>query len=158
MMKSVPRKALLVGSAAAGVLALGIAVPAVALAQDPTPSPSATSSSSRDEQRGTASASPSTSDRDERRAQRRDDLAEALATELGISKEKVAAALDKVLGQMNEQARAERLTHLKERLATAVREDKLTQAQADAILKAAEEGVLPGGHGGPGGRPGHGPR
>jgi hypothetical protein len=147
MMKFVPRKALLVGSAAAGVLALGIAVPAVALAQDPTPSPSATSS-----------ASPSTSDRDEQRAQRRDQLAEALATELGISKDKVAAALDKVLGQMDEQARAQRLTQTKERLATAVKEGKLTQAQADAILKAAEEGVLPGGHGGPGGRPGHGPR
>jgi hypothetical protein len=147
MMTSVPRKALLVGSAAAGVLALGIAVPAVALAQDPTPSPSATSS-----------ASPSTSDRDEQRAQRRDQLAEALATELGISKDKVAAALDKVLGQMDEQARAQRLTQTKERLATAVKEGKLTQAQADAILKAAEEGVLPGGHGGPGGRPGHGPR
>jgi hypothetical protein len=147
MMTSVPRKALLVGSAAAGVLALGIAVPAVALAKDPTPSPSATSS-----------ASPSTSDRDEQRAQRRDQLAEALATELGISKDKVAAALDKVLGQMDEQARAQRLTQTKERLATAVKEGKLTQAQADAILKAAEEGVLPGGHGGPGGRPGHGPR
>ena len=150
MMKSVPRKALLVGSAAAGVLALGIAVPAVALAQDPTPSPSAT-----------ATASPSTSDRDEQRAQRRDQLAESLATELGISKEKVAAALDKVLGQMEEQAKAERLTQLKERLATAVKDGKLTQAQADAILKAAEEGVLPGGPGGlggPGGRPGHGPR
>jgi hypothetical protein len=145
MMKSVPRKALLVGSAAAGVLALGIAVPAVALAQDPTPSPSATSS-------------PSTSDRDEKRAQRRDDLAGALATELGISREKVAAALDKVLGQMDEQAKAERLTQLKARLATAVAEGRLTQAQADAVLKAAEEGVLPGGHGGPGGRPGHGPR
>jgi hypothetical protein len=147
MMKSVPRKALLVGSAAAGVLALGIAVPAVALAQDPTPSPSATSS-----------ASPSTTDREAKRALQRDALAGKLAAELGISKDKVAAALDKVLGQMDEQAKAERLTALKERLATAVKEGKLTQAQADAILKAAEEGVLPGGPGGPGGRHGHGPR
>jgi hypothetical protein len=146
MMKSVPRKALLVGSAAAGVLALGIAVPAVALAQDPTPSPSVTSST------------PSTTDREARRAQHRDQLAEALAAELGIAKEKVAAALDKVLGQMDDQAKAERLTALKERLATAVKEGKLTQAQADAILKAAEDGVLPGGPGGPGGRHGHGPR
>jgi hypothetical protein len=151
MLKSVPRKALLVGSAAAGVLALGIAVPAVALAQDPTPS-------------ATASVSPSTPDLEQRRAQHRDELAEALATELGIDKAKVAAALDKVLGQMDEQAKAQRLTHLKERLATAVAEGKLTQAQADAILKAAEEGVLPGGHGGPGplggpgGHPGRGPR
>jgi hypothetical protein len=143
MKKSVPRKALLVGSAAAGVLALGIAVPAVAMAQDPTPSPSATTS---------------ITDPEQKRAERRDQLAEALATELGVSKEKVAAALDKVLGQMDEQAKAERLTQLKERLATAVTEGKLTQAQADAILKAAEEGVLPGGPGGPGGRHGRGPR
>ena len=145
MVKSVPRKALLVGSAAAGVLALGIAVPAVALAQDPTPSPS-------------ASASPSVADGEQKRAERRDQLAEALAAELGISKDKVAAALDKVLDQMDAQARADRLTQLKERLATAVTEGKLTQAQADAILKAAEEGVLPGGGHGPGGRHGPGPR
>ena len=143
MVKSVPRKALLVGSAAAGVLALGIAVPAVALAQDPTPS---------------ASASPSAPDGEQKRAERRDQLAEALAAELGISKDKVAAALDKVLDQMDAQARADRLTQLKERLATAVAEGKLTQAQADAILKAAEEGVLPGGGHGPGGRHGPGPR
>ena len=143
MVKSVPRKALLVGSAAAGVLALGIAVPAVALAQDPTPSPSA---------------SPSVADGEQKRAERRDQLAEALAAELGISKDKVAAALDKVLDQMDAQARADRLTQLKERLATAVAEGKLTQAQADAILKAAEEGVLPGGGHGPGGRHGPGPR
>jgi hypothetical protein len=138
MMKFVPRKALLVGSAAAGVLALGIAVPAVALAQDPTPS-----------------ATSSAPDGDQKRAERRDQLAEALATELGLPKERVATALDKVLGQMDEQAKAERLTQLRERLATAVTEGKLTQAQADAILKAAEEGVLPGG---PGGHRGHGPR
>ena len=136
---SVPRKVLLAGSGAAVALALGIAVPAVALAQDPTPSPSTSASAADPEQR---------------RAERRDQLAEALATELGISKEKVAAALEKVLGQLDQEAKAERLAQLKERLATAVSEGKLTQTQADAILKAAEEGVLPGGPGGHG--PGRG--
>jgi len=146
MMKPVPRKVLLVGSAAAGALALGIAVPAVALAQDPTPSAS-------------ASASPSPSTGEQQRADRRAELAAALAKELGIDEAKVAAALDKVLDQRDAQAKAERLADLKTRLDAAVKDGKLTQAQADAIYKAAQEGVLPGGGlGGPGGHRGHGPR
>ena len=144
MAMSGPKKLALVGGGAA-VLALGIAIPAVAFA-DPTPTPSSS-----------ASTDPGT--REDRRAEHRDKLAEALAKELGIDQAKVAAALDKVDEQMRADAKAERQNALKERLATAVSEGKLTQAEADAILKASEAGVLggPDGLGGPG-RPGRGPR
>ena len=48
-------------------------------------------------------------------------------------------------------AKAERQARSRPRLDQAVKDGKLTQEQADAILKAAEAGVLPGG--GRGGRP-----
>jgi hypothetical protein len=137
-----PKKLALVGGGAA-VLALGIAIPAVAFA-DPTPTPSSSTS-----------ADPGT--REDRRAEHRDRLAAALAKELGIDQAKVAAALDKVDEQMRADAKVERQTALKARLAAAVSEGKLTQAEADAILKASEAGVLggPDGLGHPG-RPGPG--
>ena len=144
MPMSVPKKLALVGSGAA-VLGLAVAVPAVAFAQDPSPSSSAPSTSA-----------PNDPGRAERQAERRDRLAEALAQELGIDKAKVAAALDKVDEQVRTEARADRQAALKERLDAAVAEGKLTQEQADAILKAAEAGVLPGGPDGLG-RDGHGP-
>ena len=73
-------------------------------------------------------------------------------SELGIDKAKVAEALAKVEDQMHSDMKAERQAALSERLAEAVAEGKLTQEQADAILKASEAGVLPGGPG----RMGHG--
>jgi len=99
-------------------------------------------------------------------AQRQAELAEALATELGIDKAKVAAALEKVEAARRAEntdktppARpdpAKRIENLKTRLDAAVKEGKLTAEESAAILKAAEAGVLPAGgpHGGPGGRPG----
>jgi len=146
MPMSVPKKLALVGSGAA-VLGLAVAVPAVAFAQDPSPSPSSSAPST---------SAPNDPGRAERQAERRDRLAEALAQELGVDKAKVAAALDKVDEQMRTEARAERQAALKERLDAAVADGKLTQEQADAILKAAEAGVLPGGPDGLG-RDGHGP-
>lgn len=137
-------KKLAIAGAGAAVLGLGIAVPAAAFARDPSPSPS-----------GSASASDSTdADRSQRHADRQDRMAELLANELGIDKARVAEALGKVEDQMHSEAQAERRAALSERLATAVAEGKLTQEQADAILEAAEAGVLP--FGGPGRMPGHG--
>ena len=140
MKKPISRKAVLIGSGAA-VLAVGIAVPAVASATDPsgspTPSASASASASDREQKQ--------ADRDQQQADRRDKLAEGLAAELGVSKDRVLAALEKVEAQLRADARTEHLAGLKERLDAAVTEGKITREQADAILKAAEEGVLPGG-------------
>jgi hypothetical protein len=116
---------------AAGVLALALAGPNVAFA-DPTPSPSSS-----------AAADPAT-----KRAEQQDALATALAKELGIDKAKVAAALAKVQTEREAAAKAERLADLKTRLDAAVTAGTLTRAEADAILKAAQNGVLPaGGHG-----------
>ncbi|WP_229403516.1 hypothetical protein [Micromonospora okii] len=158
MSRTMSKKHLLAGLAAAGVLGVGIAAPAVAFAEDaPTPKPSASSAG------GT--------DRQQQRADRQAEFAEALAKELGVSADKVTDALEKIREQhkadrpgRGEQARgergerpdaAERQAALKERLAQAVKDGKLTQEQADAITKAAEAGVLPGG--GPGrGHAGHG--
>jgi hypothetical protein len=85
-------------------------------------------------------------------------MAELLANELGISKEDVAAALERVETQLRTEAQEDRQADLKERLDAAVAEGTLTQEQADAILAAHEAGVLgggPHGWGGPGpGRPG----
>jgi hypothetical protein len=128
------------GVGAAAVLGLAIAS-GPALAEDPTPSPSASSSTT------------DRPDREAARAQRQDELAAALATELGIDKAKVAAALEKVRSAQQDKAKGERTAQLKTRLDEAVKAGTLTQAQANAILKAAEAGVLPqggrGGHGGP---------
>jgi hypothetical protein len=79
------------------------------------------------------------------------------AAELGIDESKVAAAPDKVRAKQAAEATAQRTAQLKTRLDAAVTEGKLTREQADAILKAAESGLLPGGiGGGPGGGPWHG--
>jgi hypothetical protein len=131
-----PRTLALIGSGAA-VLALGIAVPTIALAEEPNPSPSA------------AITVPGV-------AQHQDRMAELLAAELDLPKDEVAAALEKVRTQLHGEAREERHAALEERLNAAVEEGTLTREQADAILAAAEAGVL-GGHGMPGGRrgPGH---
>jgi hypothetical protein len=147
MSRSTRRKATLAGvglTGAAGLLALALAGPGIALA-DPTPSPS-----------GTASA-PANADREAKRAAQRDAYADALAKELGIDKAKVLAALDKVDTAQRDQAKADRIAAMKTRLDAAVAEGKLTREQADAILKAAEAGVLNGGPDGLGGRHGKGP-
>jgi hypothetical protein len=76
---------------------------------------------------------------------------------------KVSEALAKVREQMRAEAEANRdqgqtwpdargdhLEQLKTRMAEAVKDGKLTQAEADAIVKAAEGGLLNGGRGWPG--------
>jgi hypothetical protein len=140
---AISTKKLAMAGAGAAVLGLGIAIPAVAFAQDPSPSPSSSAPAT----------APGDADREQRHAERQDRMAELLANELGIDKAKVTEALTKVDEQMRTEMKAEHQAALSARLAEAVAAGKLTQAEADAILKAAEAGVLPGGHGHPG-RPG----
>jgi membrane-bound lytic murein transglycosylase B len=129
--------------------ALGIALVGGPALADPTPS--ASTSAAPDHRAG--------------HAQRQEELAAALATELGIDKEKVAAALEKVQAARRTENRAEnkdrtpakadpakRIEDLKARLDAAVKEGKLTAEESAAILKAAEAGVLPHGRGGGPGR------
>ncbi|WBC17208.1 hypothetical protein O7600_10405 [Micromonospora sp. WMMA1998] len=141
------RKRLLVGLAAAGVLGVGIAAPTVALADDKSPGPSASTSA----------------DRNGERQQRQAEFADALAKELGVPADKVTAALKKLREQRQADrperpqppSTQDRQAALKERLDQAVKDGKLTQEQADAVLKAAEAGVFPG-PGGAGHRGWHG--
>ncbi len=134
-------KKLAVAGVGATVVGLGIAIPAVAFAQDPSPSPSGSPSTSASTDAG----------REQRHAERQDKMAELLASELGIDKARVAEALAKVEDQMHSDMKAERQAALSERLTAAVTEGKLTQEEADAILKASEADVLPGGPGRVGG-------
>ncbi|MEV1289294.1 hypothetical protein [Micromonospora sp. NPDC049679] len=147
MHRRISKKHMLGGVAAAGVLAVGIAAPAVAFA-DPS-SPSAPSSSTTGDKGG--------AEHKKLRAEHQDQLAEKLANELGVPKEKVTAALTKIKEQhratkpdgasaekFKAERKAEHQAKLKERLAEAVAQGKLTKEQADAITKAAEAGVLPG--------------
>ena len=173
MQRPTKRTTVLAGIAGLGAAgALGVAlVASPAQAEDPTPAPSASSSapnpsapdssapdssapgSSARGAPGPGSAGPGAGrpDRAADRAARQDELAAALATELGIDKAKVAAALEKVQADREAQAKADRLADLKTRLDAAVKEGKLTAEQSAAILKAAEAGVFPQGGGGRGG-------
>jgi hypothetical protein len=126
----------LAGLAVTGVVGLGFAVPALAQDDGATSSPSPTS-------------------REQLRAERETDFAERLAKKLGLDTGKVQDALTAVREEMQAEAKADRLEALKERLDQAVEDGKLTREQADAILEAAEQGVLSGGRGF-GGRDGHG--
>ena len=151
----VPRKLALLGAGAVGVAAIGVSVPAFASGNDsPSPAPSSSSSAP-------APKPDHKSDWQEKakqaRADRQEKLAAALAKELGIDQKKVGDALTKVRKDLAGDAKAQRADQLKDRLAKAVKAGKLTQAQADAIIAAAEKGVLngAGGHGW-GGWQGHG--
>ncbi|WP_027659078.1 hypothetical protein [Salinispora fenicalii] len=163
MSRTIRRKHLLAGLAAAGVLGVGVAAPAMAMAADNTsPSPSASASASADAEKGT--------DKEQKRSDRQAAFAEALAEKLGVDVGEVTTALEELREQRaadrDEQGErpergergerpdaADRQEVLAQRLAQAVEDGKLTQEQADAITAAAEAGVLrgPGGHGGPGG-------
>jgi hypothetical protein len=70
-------------------------------------------------------------------------FATALAKELGISSAKVTAALDSLKAEHE----AERAKEFEARLDQAVKDGKLTQTEADAVLKAAKAGII--GTGGP---------
>ena len=67
------------------------------------------------------------------------ELAKRLAAKLGVDQ----AAVEKAIAELRSADQAEALTSLKERLAEAVKAGTLTQAEADAVVKAAEAGVIP---------------
>ncbi len=71
------------------------------------------------------------------------ELAKRLAEKLGIDQ----TAVEKAITELRAADQAEALTSLKERLADAVKAGTLTQAEADAVVKAAEAGVIPTGPG-----------
>ena len=124
-------KRAIAGLGASGALLVAAAYPAVA--QTATETPSAGQEEVQEE-----------------RAARDGEFAAALAEELGLDEETVAAAIETVRTEMAEARQAEQRTALEERLAAAVEEGTLTQEQADALLAAIDAGVLPGGFGGGG--------
>jgi hypothetical protein len=131
------RRKVAIGVAATGAV-LAVALGGASLAQaDPTPSPSASSSA----------APGGKADREAKRAQQQADLAAKLAKELGVDQAKVQAALDKISSEQQAQAKADRLAALKQRLDQAVKDGKLTQAEADAVKKAVDAGVIGAGPG-----------
>ena len=68
-------------------------------------------------------------------------LAASLAEALGIDESEVAEALQ----ELRSEAQAEKAAALKTRLDQAVADGKLTQAEADAVTKAVQNGVIGGG-------------
>lgn len=85
-----------------------------------------------------AGGKPTDADRDAMRQT----FADALAKELGVDAARVTDALDAVQQERQAERFAEHEAELKERLADAVTDGKLTQAEADAVLKAAKAGVI----------------
>jgi Spy/CpxP family protein refolding chaperone len=82
------------------------------------------------------SAKPTRPDPTEREAA----LAKALAEKLGIDEAKVTKAFDEIRAARQ----ADRAAELKTRLDAAVKAGTLTQAEADAVTKAVEKGVIGG--------------
>lgn len=76
--------------------------------------------------------------------ERRADLAAELAKALGVDEAKVTEALT----ALDTERDAARAAALQTRLDQAVTDGKLTQAEADAVRKAVEAGVIGGGRGG----------
>lgn len=68
-------------------------------------------------------------------------LAKSLAEALGVDEAKVTAALEEIRAA----SQVERSAALKTKLDKAVTDGKLTQAEADAVTKAVEAGVIGGG-------------
>jgi hypothetical protein len=136
-------KVAVAGLGVAGLVGLGVMLPAFADDVD-------------------TAARPSAAVIEERHAEREAKFAELLAKELGLETAKVQEALKAVREQMKADTKADRLEALKTRLDAAVKDGKLTQEQADAILEAAKKGVFADGlglghlrHGPRGFGPGH---
>ncbi len=88
-------------------------------------------------------------------------LAKALAKELDVSEAKVAKALDELRADVEERMddlRADLRDGLVDRLAAAVEDGTLTEADKASVLKAYDAGLIGGMRGGPGFGPGFGHR
>ncbi len=90
----------------------------------------------REETKPTAKPSPGAAKPDP--AERDATLAKALAPKLHVDEAKIKTALDEIRAARQ----ADRAAELKTRLDTAVKDGKLTQAEADAVQKAVEQGVI----------------
>lgn len=88
----------------------------------------------------------SQADREAARTARQAAFAKALAAELGIDEAKVTAALN----ELRAERQAEQAGQQKAILDQAVKDGKLTQAEADAVQKAADQGIVRIGKGGRG--------
>ena len=93
--------------------------------------------------RDAAKDNPTTPDRQAMRDQMQQKLADALAAQLGIDSSKVSSAL----ADLEAAHEAERDQALTDRLDQAVKDGKLTQAEADAVKKAVDAGVIGAGPG-----------
>ncbi|GAA3626386.1 Clp protease N-terminal domain-containing protein [Microlunatus ginsengisoli] len=69
-------------------------------------------------------------------------LAKAIAAKLGIDQAKVKSALDEIRSADEAAAKADGKARLTERLDAAVKAGTLTRAEADAVLKAYDKGVI----------------
>jgi len=152
--RSISKRTALAALGAAGILAIGVAVPAAAMAAR------GHTDAAMIQDRADAQGGGET-----RRDERHEKLAEALAEELGLDKQTVAEALDQVRQEMAPEGRPwggppadrpdadrARTDRLESELETAVTEGTLTEEEAAAIRKAAEAGIIF-----PGGVRGHGP-
>lgn len=74
----------------------------------------------------------------ESRAEREAAFVKALAAELGVDEAKITAALE----ELSAERKAEQAAQSKAVLEQAVKDGKLTQAEADAVQKAADQGIV----------------
>lgn len=93
----------------------------------------------RDANRPSANTTPDPSAKPDREA-RDAAVAKALAQSLGLDEARVTTAI----AEIRAEGRAERAAALKARLDAAVKDGTLTQAEADAVTKAVEKGVIGG--------------
>jgi hypothetical protein len=82
-------------------------------------------------------------ERDWGRGARHEAFVAALAEELDLDPEQVEAAVDAAHERLRDEFRAERLATLEERLDAAVADGRLTREQANEILEAHADGVMP---------------
>ena len=108
--------------------------PAQAPSDDTKPSEGSTPSDGTAQSKGSEAGRPD-------RAAMEAALAKSLASSLGVEESKVTAALEEIRSE----AKSDRAAELKSRLDQAVTDGKLTQAEADAVTKAVEAGVIGGG-------------